>query len=118
VKALEKGDSMPSASLDAAAEIASLVPVVGGGVRYGSSMLGAPAEYIGDIGKKLAPNYVGPTRSAAEPVAKGLGIPGTAQLVKSVRITNRGGSPVDAVLGRYPKEKATLVNPKTLKGLR
>ncbi|MDD5551382.1 MAG: hypothetical protein PHS34_08990, partial [Candidatus Omnitrophica bacterium] len=54
VKSMEKDDDMPSASLDAALEIAQLVPVVGGGLRYGSSMLGAPAEYIGDIGKKIS----------------------------------------------------------------
>jgi hypothetical protein len=116
VDALDKGEDIPSASLDAAMEIASLVPIVGGGLRYGSSMLGAPAEFVGDIGKKLAPNYVGPTRSAGELVAKGLGIPGTAQLVKSLRIANKGGSPADVVLGRYPEKDGKLVQLKTLKG--
>jgi len=120
VKALDRGEEWPSASAEAAREIASIIPIVGGGIRYGSSMFGAGVEYSGDIIKKMAPYYTGPTRSTAELVAKGVGVPGTAQLVKSVRIANKGGSPVDVVLGRYPKKqkKATLVSPKTLKSLK
>jgi hypothetical protein len=105
IKALNKGDGFPSASAEAAREIASIVPVVGGGLRYGSSILGAPAEFITDIGKKLAPQYTGPKRSAAELVAKGLGVPGTAQVVKSLKILDKGGSPLDAVVGKYPEPK-------------
>ncbi len=118
VDALDKGEDMPSASAEAAREIASLVPVIGGGIRYGSSPFGAAVEYGGDIIKKIAPNYAGPTRSAGELVAKGLGIPGTAQAVKSIRIANKGGSPIDVILGRYPEDNGKLVQPKTLKGLK
>jgi hypothetical protein len=105
MKSLEKDDDIPSASLDAALEIAQLAPVAGGGLRYGSSMLGAPAEYIGDIGKKLSPNYTGFTRPTGELIGKGLGIPGTSQIGKIIRINDKGGSVADMALGRYPKEE-------------
>ena len=124
MKSLEKDDDMPSASLDAALEIAQFVPVVGGGLRYGSSMLGAPAEYISDIGKKISPNYTGFTRPTGELVGKGLGIPGTAQIGKIVRINNKGGSIIDMALGRYPEgdkrkklKRAKLQKRETIKGI-
>lgn len=117
-KALDEGDEIPSASLEAALEIAQLVPIVGGGLRYGSSMLGAPAEYIGDIGKKVSPNYKGPTRPTAELIGKGLGIPGTAQAAKTIKIINKGGSPVDAALGKYPKKEKSINYLRELEGLK
>ena len=104
VKALDKGESMPSASAEAAREITSIVPVIGGGLRYGSSPFGAPVEYITDIFKKMSPNYSGPTRSVPELIGKGLGIPGTTQATKIVRVEKKGGSLLDMALGRYDTE--------------
>lgn len=101
VKSLDKGESMPSASADAAREIASIVPIIGGGLRYGSSPFGAPVEYVTDIFKKMLPNYSGPTRSAPELIGKGLGIPGTTQATKIARVEKKGGSLLDMALGRY-----------------
>lgn len=112
-EAIEEGEDIPSASAEAAKEIGSLLPVIGGGVRYGSGFMGATAEYITDAGKKIA-GYKGPTKSAAELVGKGLGIPGTTQAVKMTRIAKRGGSPLDMILGRYPEKNNSNVKIRRL----
>lgn len=117
-KALDEGDEIPSATADAALEIAQLVPIVGGGLRYGSSILGAPAEYIMDVGKLVSPNYTGYKRPIGELVGKGLGVPGTAQIGKIVRINERGGSPIDMALGRYPEKEKKLKPTRKLKKLK
>jgi len=104
-----------------------------GGLRYGSSILGAPIEFVGDVGEKLAAlggkGMTYPTRkfsdqilelggekgmttrSSAELLGKALGIPGTSQMVKLTRGLGRGYTVPEAVLGkRYEPKKPSGVN--------
>jgi len=67
-------------------EFLQLVPGLGN-ARFGSSFLGAPAEYLGDISSKLAAEtgqYVGYTPSWLEIGGKTVGIPGTVQARKVI----------------------------------
>jgi hypothetical protein len=106
IKALEAGEDMPSASVEAALEVASLLPIIGGGLRYGQSPFGAPYEYMADLFKKASSGpYKGPEKPWLELIAKGAGVPGTAQSSKMYRVHKKGGSVTDIILGRYETER-------------
>lgn len=103
-KAIEEGDGIPSASWSATKEIAELIPVVGGGMRYGTGFMGATAEHAVDVGKKIAGAKQW-TKPWPELIGKTLGVPGTSQAAKMIRIADKGGTPLDMLLGRYPEKK-------------
>ena len=110
----ERGKSTGEALTSAALEFTQLVPGLGG-LRYGSGVLGATADYVGDVAKKTAAatgRYVGPTKPVAELAGKALGVPGTTQASKSIRIAKKGGSPADIILGRYPQDPAADLKAK------
>lgn len=110
----ERGKSAGEALTSSALEFTQLVPGLGG-LRYGSGVLGATADYVGDVAKKTAAatgRYVGPTKPVAELIGKALGIPGTTQASKSIRIAKKGGSPADIILGRYPQDPAADLKAK------
>ena len=115
-----------------------------GGLRYGSGLLGAPVDYLADVARKLAEasgrtniyyegsetkklrglktSSSGPykqttttTRPGLELLGKGLGVPGTAQAVKTYRILQKGGSIPEAIVGKYPDNKKNAL--RSLRGL-
>jgi hypothetical protein len=118
-EALERGEDTPSASLQAAKELIELVPIVGGGIRYGTSPFGAPAGLALELTKKIAAEggdgWVGWTRPWGELAGKTLGVPGTSQIYKALRGKKRGESTIRALLGtnktgqRYRKKPVNLL---------
>ncbi len=102
---LDEGGSKKEAAVDATLELVNLVPVIGG-VRYGSGVTGASIDYLKDVSAKIGAEtgqYKGKTKSWLELGAKGAGIPGGAQVAKTVKILEKGGRVPEAVLGRYPR---------------
>jgi hypothetical protein len=101
-----KNESLTETAISAGLEFTQLMPGLGN-IRYGSSILGASPEFLSDVSKKLANTsgtYVGYTKSWPELIGKAAGVPGTAQVAKSLRIIDKGGSYTDALLGRYPEK--------------
>jgi hypothetical protein len=96
-EALERGEDMPSASIEVAKELVEKVPILGGGLRYGKGMLGASVETIQAVAKGEKPIETG---------AKLIGIPGTVQVGKTLRAKKRGESTYGQIVGQYtPKKK-------------
>jgi hypothetical protein len=77
---LEKGNSQAKALYGAAREMMELVPLVGGGVRYGSHPAGAFLQTVGEAGKLATQPRITP--KAGETVGKLLGVPGVTQAKK------------------------------------
>ena len=102
-EALEEGEEIPSATWRATKELAEKIPVIGGGIRYGKGVTGAPAEVVRD--------FITQKEIKAENIAKLAGIPGTAQIAKTIRARKRGESTYGQIVGQYTKKK------KRLKGL-
>lgn len=78
------GGKLDTASLRAAGEVAEILPIIGGGIRYGKSPLGAVAETLTEI-STVAGKTRGPGISPVELGAKVAGIPGTAQVARALR---------------------------------
>ena len=113
-EALEKGENFPSATWQATKEIGEKIPIIGGGLRYGKGITGAGSEIVRDL---LTQKTIKP-----ENIAKLAGIPGTAQIAKSIRAKKRGESKYGQVVGQYTKKKKKGLKKmksklSTLKGL-
>jgi len=93
--ALEEGASIPSASVNVAKELMEQVPIIGGGLRYRKGILGAGVETLQEGVKK-------PTIAT---VGKLLGVPGTAQIQKTIKARKRGETPYGQAVGTYTKKK-------------
>jgi hypothetical protein len=95
--ALDKGDSPLGASWAAAMEMGSMVPTIGGGLRYGGSGLGGTPDFIKDTVEFAA------GRPFAKPWweigGKALGVPGIVQLKKVIK----GEDVKEMTLGRSPQ---------------
>lgn len=104
-ESLEAGDDIPSATWRATKEVAEKIPVVGGGIRYGKGITGAPAEVVRD--------FITQKTIKAENIAKLTGVPGTAQIAKTIRARKRGESTYGQIVGQYTKKKKK----KRLRGL-
>lgn len=78
------GGKLDTASLRAAGEVAEILPIIGGGIRYGKSPLGAVAETLTEI-STVAGKTRGPGISPVELGAKVAGMPGTAQVARALR---------------------------------
>jgi len=75
------------AAWSAGLEFLQLVPGLGN-ARFGSSFLGAPAEYLSDVSGKVAAEsgiYTGYEKPWFEILGKTVGLPGTTQLSKTIR---------------------------------
>lgn len=109
-EATERGDEWPSLSV--AKEFAEQVPIVGGGMRYGTGALGATVGLVERIG-----------RGQAKPEDAGMvfGIPGSRQVAKTIKAKNRGETPYGQIVGQYTKDKKLktikLKKMEKLKGL-
>ena len=102
IESREQHDEMSETLKKVSGEFLSIAPGFGG-LRYGSSMLGANADLIRDIGAKaFSEQYV----SESWPVIAGKlrGIPGTSQLNKMIKAKERGEKDVFAIIfGKYEK---------------
>jgi len=83
-------------------ELSEYVPIIGGGLRYGSHPLGAPFQFAGEVSEALSGEPLAP--GIPELAAKGAGIPGTQALIKYKKIRQRGGTIPEAIIGKFPKK--------------
>jgi len=81
---LQKTGSHVEALKGAGLETLTAVPTIGGGARYGGSVLGAGAQLFSDVGKVLGGNTS--TEKAVETAGKVVGVPGTVQAKKFLRL--------------------------------
>lgn len=100
--AIEDGKDTKEALYIAAKELAEQMPLVGGGLRYGKGVGGAALETISEALRKR--------QSVKERLEAGakvvIGIPGTTQVMKTLRARKRGESLYGQILGVYtPKKK-------------
>ena len=84
VKEYSKSGKLGTAALRSAGEVAEIFPIIGGGIRYGKSPLGAVAETLTEV-STVAGKTRGPGISPVELGAKIAGIPGTAQVARALR---------------------------------
>ena len=108
-ESLERGDNLPSAAWEATKEIGEKIPIVGGGLRYGKGITGAGSEVVRDL---LTQKTI-----KIENIAKAAGVPGTAQIAKTIRARKRGESPYGQIVGQYTKAYGKKKKLKKLKGL-
>jgi len=97
IKAYQEKEGISSV-ISAAKELAEQIPIVGGGLRYGKGITGAGSEIVRDVigGKK-----------PIEAIIKLMGIPGTTQVIKTMKARKRGESIPGQLLGQYTKKKKT-----------
>lgn len=88
-------------------EVAGQVPIIGGGFRYGSSPTGAIGDLVNATVSKISGKYT--PQSWWEITGKLLGIPGVAQLKKSIKAINglQDGYTVTTNNGKKIKIKIT-----------
>uniref|UniRef100_A0A6M3J923 Uncharacterized protein n=1 Tax=viral metagenome TaxID=1070528 RepID=A0A6M3J923_9ZZZZ len=101
-EAIDNDESVGYAALMAAKEFIEPLPILGGGVRYSTSPLGAPAELLTETFKKFGSDPM--QKSWLEIGGKWLGVPGAAQIAKSIKASKRGESGYDIIMGNYTKE--------------
>jgi len=82
-KSGESGKAIGQAIL----ELAEVVPVVGGGMRYGSSPLGAGIQLTEDLAELVRGKQK--AAKAAETIGKLTGMPGTTQIKKTIRFLKK-----------------------------
>jgi hypothetical protein len=117
----ERGGSKAKALLQSGLEMSQLSPMVGG-LRFGSSPLGALVDYVTDVGK-LVSTRPGPSKTfmstkkipgkvqeAIQLGARGAGLPGTSQGTKSIRAWSKGESLPGLLFSTKPKPKSTVRN--------
>lgn len=115
-KVIEEGGSRSRILLTALKEIAEPVPIVGGSMRYGTSPLGAVGETIGEAGKIITDYPIKPPWY--ETASKFTGVPGSGQIIQMKKILKKGGSAMDAFLGRYPERRTRRSHVKGVRGVR
>jgi hypothetical protein len=97
MRARDQGKSHAAATYEATLELFTMLPFLGG-MRYGSTPLGAVAEWVGDVFKKMSPSK-GFKRPTAELIMKGVGVPGTSEYWKTKRGLKQGKSLPESLLG-------------------
>ena len=123
MKNQEEGGTVPESVMKAALEAATIAPFLGG-ARFGSSPFGATADFAKDVAVKLA-DKPGPKKTWTELGAKTLGVPGVAQVSKTIRGLDQGKSPLEALMGTEKRsmepsrklKRATSGNLRKLRGL-
>lgn len=111
------GDSDMAAAGQAALELIEILPMIGGAVKYRSSLFGPSGEFAKDIPEALravvdVTDWQNMTerelRNAGlligEVLGQWYGIPMTAQLRKSIKAAMRGGDAYEVILGLYVEE--------------
>lgn len=112
----EKGQTEAQALAMATLELAELVPILGN-IKYASSFLGPVGEFASDVPEGILTTVEmldWENMSKKQRLHSGLfvgqlfgayhGIPGTNQLVKSIRTWARGGSTYETLLGIYVED--------------
>jgi hypothetical protein len=102
MEAQERGESDAKTALRVAKEGVELVPLIGGGLRYGSHPLGPIASWFEEAGEKIS-DKPGVKKPWFDIIGRPAGIPGTAQIGKYTKRRKRGESVPSAVLGRKYK---------------
>lgn len=121
IKAQDDGKSVTESSIRAALEGATVAPFLGG-ARFGSSPFGATADFAKDVVVKLS-DQKGPKKSWPELAGKAFGVPGTAQVAKTVRGLEHGKTVPEAILGTekrstMPSRKLRRASGNTLRSIR
>jgi len=104
-ESLERGDDTPSLAWNVGKEFIEPIPIVGA-ARYGKGPGGPGVELLNETVKYIT------RKPMAQPAWKlggeWLGLPGTAQVAKTVRARRRGETPYGQVVGTYtpPEERA------------
>jgi len=109
---LDETDDHFAATRMALKEAAEIIPQFGGGIRYGSSVLGAPAEFLFEAGKYFTDYPI--KEDPYVLIGKGAGVPGTVQAHKMSKAIKRGESPYGIAMGQYSDKTKKA---KGLKGL-
>jgi hypothetical protein len=94
VDAIKEDKSYYQALWAGSSQMMETTPLVGGSLRYGSTPLGPVAETLGSAVKKAARLDM-----PWEEMAKGLGVPGVAQIGKASRRLDKGLSLPASILG-------------------
>jgi len=120
MNAKEEGSTDTRAVLEASKELLEKFPILGGAVKYGSSLGGPVFEWaklvptaISDVVKLTDwNNLTGKERdkmiyNVSRAVGYTMGIPLTNQILKSIKAADRGGNPYQVIMGVYEKEKSS-----------
>ena len=114
IKGLQNDDPAAKIAMSTVFEILEIIPI-GNTLKFGSDPLGPAAGYINELFKLVSGNeilyqnllekaWAGDERSRlklAELIGKGVGIPGTGQVVKFIRGRKRGEGIPGALIGRF-----------------
>ena len=102
-EAVERGEEWPSATKDALRELAEVLPIVGGALRYGTHPAGAGFQLAYELVEKIAGKpWAKPWLILGGKVA---GVPGTTEAAKIARRRKRGEPLHRQILGSRPKRK-------------
>ena len=101
-EAIDEGEGPAKATFRGLVEFGERVPIVGGGVRYGSHPMGAGAELMGETFKKFTGDPM--QESYFKLTGQWLGAPGTSQIMKSYNASKRGESAYGIIMGSYTKK--------------
>lgn len=117
--ALDQGEDIPTAALRAGKEVSELLPILGGGLKYGSSPAGAATELVTTAAWKASGK---PTLKRWEDILASLaGVPGTAQAKKIIKGVSADVSLPEILLGaagKYEQEGGKQINVKHPKKVR
>lgn len=104
-ESLEKGDSFPSLAWNVGKEFIEPIPVIGS-ARYGKGPGGAMTELASETVKFITRQPM--AKPGLELGGEWLGIPGTAQIAKTIRARKREETPYGQIVGTYtpPEERA------------
>jgi hypothetical protein len=109
-RAKEEGKDTWETAQEVGLEIAQLAPMLGG-TRYGSSPVGATADFMKDVAEAVS-TKPGPKKLPTELVGKALGIPGTSQVHRTYRNVTKYGMPWwRSVLGSRPPVRSKQPQP-------
>lgn len=101
-KSIEADDNLMNMSAKVFGEILEPIPILSS-LRYGSHPLGAPAEWFGKVGESLSNSPF--KQEWYQTVAEGLGIPGTRQVIKSIKGIKRDSDLWEQIVGPVEKPK-------------
>jgi hypothetical protein len=117
VKKRDEGGTTTEAAIAAALEAGTVAPFFGG-TRFGSSPLGATADFMKDVSTKVASESgrkAGLTKTWPELAGKAAGVPGVAQVAKTVRGMEHGKTIGEALLGTENRATEGSRRLKTMK---
>ena len=102
MKAIDEGQEWPSAMLTIGKEFIEPIPIIGS-ARYGKGPGGPGVELMNETVKHMTKH---PFKEPAEELAgKWIGLPGTAQIAKTVKAKKRGESIYGQIVGQYTKKE-------------